>query len=431
MKSSFFRLFLVRWLVVLAIVPGLASAQTMAVPSRMQMAISNLIQSKALKRGFAPGDSRLASTLQSAGVGLASAAAAAAVVTAAGVTAPAWITAGISVGLSVLFSAGLDLAIDGIKWLINGDGSVSSVNQTLPYKGQTNWIDGQSVSGITLNDYCLPDVNGGNGTVGGTLPFNYWCIGRGAGLASAPGDAPMPMNASILNKGVSTPGPQVALNLSAAIPSLTSEQLGKPLNPLILATIADNAWKKAASQPGYTGLPYDAADPITVSEAQAAQAANASTWPTVGDAVAPQVATGTDAASSPWALPVASTAGAGAVPGTTTGTDTATESGSTTNTQSIDWGVFSAPALEETPTTGSIIDPLLNLWPAWASFSFPQHQSVCPTPSFTLPGGVLNGRTVHFTQMCDFLESNNVRVAMQAAFAMAWAILIVFIVMGA
>jgi hypothetical protein len=56
---------------------------------------------------------------------------------------------------------------------------------------------------------------------------------------------------------------------------------------------------------------------------------------------------------------------------------------------------------------------------------------VCPTPSFTLPGGVLNGQTVHFTQMCDFLEANNVRVAMQAAFAVAWAILIVFIVMGA
>jgi hypothetical protein len=143
----------------------------------------------------------------------------------------------------------------------------------------------------------------------------------------------------------------------------------------------------------------------------------------VGDAVSPQVSTD---GASPFSFP-SSAASAGTGTGTNTGTDT----GSTSDSKPIDWGTFNPPQLEETPAIGSIIDPLLNLWPAWASFSFPQHQSVCPTPSFTLPAGVLNGSTVHFTQMCDFLEANNVRVAMQAAFAVAWAILIVFIVMGA
>jgi hypothetical protein len=43
----------------------------------------------------------------------------------------------------------------------------------------------------------------------------------------------------------------------------------------------------------------------------------------------------------------------------------------------------------------------------------------------------MGGRTVVFDQMCTFLEASNVRPAMQAAFAVAWSILIVFIIMGA
>jgi len=220
----------------------------------------------------------------------------------------------------------------------------------------------------------------------------------------------------------------MALNLSGAISTLPDSDKAKPVNPLIVATIADNAWKQAASQPGYTGLPYDASDPITAADAQAWQQANPANWPTVGDAVSPQVST--DGASSPFSFS-SSSASPGTGTGTGTGTNTGTDTSSNTDSKPIDWGTFSPPELEQTPTISSIIDPLLNLWPAWALFSFPQHQSVCPTPSFTLPGGVLAGQTVHFTQMCDFLEANNVRIAMQAAFAVAWAILIVFIVMGA
>lgn len=426
---AFFRSFLVRWLVVLMLSPALASAQ--AVPSRMQSAISSLIQSKGLKRGFAANDPRIGSTLQSAGSTVAGAAVSAAVVTAAGVTAPAWITAGIGVGLAALFSVGIDLAIDGIRWLINGDGSVSSVATSQPYNGQRNWADGQYVDAIRLNDYCQPDINGTNGTVGGTLPFNYWCAGRGtAGHAAAPGESPMPMNASIMNNGASAPGPQVGANLPSAISSLTSDQQAKPVNPQLLATLADTAWKQAASQPGYSGLPYDASDPITAVDAQALQQSSPSAWPTVGDAVSPQASTNPDASASPWSLPAPSTSGSTS-PGTGTSTNPGTSTGTTPSSQPIDWGTFSPPALEETPTVGSILDPLFNLWPAWTSFSFPQHQSVCPTPSVTLPATVINGATLHFTQMCDFLEANNVRYAMQAAFAVAWAIVIVFIVMGA
>ncbi|MCS0582043.1 hypothetical protein NX784_10615 [Massilia pinisoli] len=449
MKSSFFRLLLVRWLLVLMVSPGLCSAQ--ALPSRMQTALSSLIQSKAIKRGFAANDPRIGSTLQAAGSGIVGYAAAAAVVTAAGVTAPAWVTAAISVGLGVLFSAGISLAIDGVKWLLNSDGSVSVTMSSISSPGAGMVAGGVAyVRGSTYAADPVILANLALSTVPGKTLGDGWYVGTpGASdyyfhIMSADGsvygiDVAMFTRAapatcavgqyydgtSCLTPAASTP-PLVLPGIGAAAANVSDGDKAKPVNPAIVAAIADTAWKQAASQPGYAGLPYDASDPITQADAQMQQQANPASWPTVGDTVSPQVST--DGALSPFSLP--SSSGSPST-GTGTGNDTGSNTGSNTDSKPIDWGSFSAPQLEETPTVSSIVDPLLNLWPAWASFSFPQHQSVCPTPSFMLPGGVLNGQTVRFTQMCDFLEANNVRVAMQAAFAVAWAIVIVFIVMGA
>jgi hypothetical protein len=446
--KSFLRLFLVRWLLVLMVAPGLCSAQ--ALPSRMQTAISSVLQAKFLKRGFASNDPRFGPTLQSAGSGIAGAAAAAAVVTAAGVTAPAWITVGITVGLGALFTYGIDLAIDGIKWLLNGDGSVKGPVASAPpvplSVGGAFWSTNSFFQGIGSSPEASVRASMSDATYGWSLRCNtvapyqvncevwdgqtHWGDGSPYYQSTpnpgySPSGSPCGSVSGACRNGVvytpPTPADATFPNISKAVESLTAEQLGKPVNPQVVAAIADAAWKQAASQPGYSGLPYDASDPVTATDAQVLQQQNPSGWPTVGDAVAPQVSPGTGGASSPWSLPSSST---GTLPGGDTG-------GGTAPNQPIDWGTLTPPVLEETPSIGSILDPLFNLWPSWASFSFPQHQSVCPTPSFTLPGGVLNGQTVHFTQMCDFLEANNVRVAMQAAFAVAWAILIVFIVMGA
>jgi hypothetical protein len=419
-------------------------------PSRMQSAISFAIQAKAVKRGFALSDPRVAATLEKAGSGIVGAAAAAAVVTAAGLSAPAWITVGISVGLGTLFSYGIDLAIDGIRWLINGDGSVKgSVSRAPPVPlsvGGAFWSTNSFFQGIGSSPEASVRASMSDATSGWSLRCNtvapyqvncevwdgqaHWADGSPYYQSTpnpgySPSGSPCGSVSGACRNGVvytpPAPGDATFPNISKAVESLTAEQLAKPVNPQVVAAIADAAWKQAASQPGYPGLPYDAADPITVADAQVLQQQKPSDWPNVGDAVVPQVPSSTGGAPSPWSLPSTST-------GTGTGGDTG--SGTSPN-QSIDWGTLTPPVLEETPSIGSILDPLFKLWPSWASFSFPQHQSVCPTPSFKLPGGVLNGQTVHFTQMCDFLEANNVRVAMQAAFAVAWAILIVFIVMGA
>ncbi|GAB3370363.1 hypothetical protein [Massilia agri] len=430
---SFFKLFLVRWLLAVIVSPGLVYAQ--AKPASMQAAVSALVVSKAGQRGFAANDPRIASTMQGIGSTVAGGAAAAAVVTAAGVTAPAWVTAAVVVGLGALFSAGISLAVDKIAaWWFDSDGSVKV---QLPSTGPAlvdylytirpnNDQDMQACVQTSIYNWC--DETGPNipGCLapGASNPTNFCRPGWAPDGKTSTTFQDAMARAGYSYRTTTAPGPIETKTAADAVAALTDEQKAAPLNPEVLAAIADQAWKTASEQPGYTGVPYSSSNPITAADAAAYQSANPTTYPTVGDAVAPVTAPAGQPASAPW-TPV--------VPSTGTQPSTGGETGETNNPESkpIDWGVFAPPVLEATPSIESILDPLLNLWPAWSSFSFPAHQSECPTPSFSLPGSVLNGHTLHFTQMCDFLEANNVRVALQAAFAVAWALLILFIVMGA
>jgi hypothetical protein len=224
-----------------------------------------------------------------------------------------------------------------------------------------------------------------------------------------------------------TPAAPAPVQMATAAAGVSDTEKQKPVNYDLLAAIANRTWQAtAAATPG--AVPYDSSHPITAADVQAWQASNTASYPTVGDVLGSAVNPVTG--SVPLTMP-------GQVSGSTTGTvtgtqtQTTTSTGSTSNfTLSIDWGAFIAPDVTA-PTIESILDPLFNLWPSWKNFSFPAHTSTCPTPSFTLPSSVMGGRTVVFDQMCTFLEASNVRPAMQAAFAVAWSILIVFIIMGA
>jgi hypothetical protein len=428
----FFKLFIVRWLLIALVAPGLCVAQ--ANPSSIQAAVSALVVSKAGQRGFAANDPRIASTMQGIGSSMVGGAAGAAVVgTVAGATAPAWITTAAAIGLGALFTAGISLAVDKIKaWWFNSDGSVNvQVTDGGPAKVDYGWPvvpvnanDAAICANTSIMNWCDPNGTSFQGCLpnGAQNPTNFCRPGYTSVTSTTFEDAMS--RAGYIYRTVSSPGETQTKTAADAVAGLTDEQKAAPLNPQVLAAVADQAWKTASQQPGYAGIPYSSDSPITTADATAYQSSNPASYPTVGDAVAPVTAPAGQPASAPWTPVIPAVV---SQPGTDTGT------GETTNPESkpIDWGVFEPPVLEETPTIDSILDPLLNLWPSWSSFSFPAHQSQCPTPSFTLPGGVLNGYTIHFTQMCDFLEANNVRVAMQAAFAVAWAVLIVFIVMGA
>lgn len=430
---AFFKLFFVRWLLTALVAPGLCFAQVQ--PSSMQSAVSALVVSKAGQRGFAANDPRIGMTMQGIGSTVAGSAAAAAVVTAAGVTAPAWITAAAVVGLGVLFSAGISLAVDKVKaWWFNSDGSLqvqvtdsgpALIDYSYPVMPVNN-VDAAACTVSMIYNWCDSEGSSYSGCLlpGAQNPSNFCRPGWALDGKTSTTFSDAMKRAGYTYRTKSAPGSVETKTASDAVTALTSEQKAAPLNPAVLAAVADRAWKAASEQPGYAGVPYSSGAPITEADAATYQAANPTTYPTVGDAVSPVTVPVGQPASTPW-TPV--------IPGGVTqpGSGANPSDGTAPESKPIDWGVFTPPVLEATPSIESILDPLFNLFPSWSSFSFPSHQSVCPTPSFSLPQGVLNGHTLHFTQMCDFLEANNVRVAMQAAFAVAWAILIIFIIMGA
>lgn len=368
MKNIFVRLF-----VIAMILPGLVYAQVPIVPaSTMQRAVSGMMQSKFTQRGFASNDPRWGATLESAGATIVGAAAAAAVVTAAGITAPAWVTVGATVALATLFAAGINLAVDGIKWVFNSDGSITTtVTGTEPsQKGSETYslttITGNVVLGGNANAVAMQyaaDFQSQNSTNPPILYYVEGCTQYANGTMSfcvlSYSQAGYPDTHNFKNiemlrnqnlayscdgltvNGVCNP-PKATASIPVTLsPSVAADSIGladraKPVNPAILAAIADQAWKQAAAKPGYSGLPYDAANPITQADAVTYRASHSTDWPTVGDAVAPQAKPSGATSASPFELP--NSAAKPAI-------DTSTTPPVTTPPSGIDWAI---PATSDT-----------------------------------------------------------------------------------
>lgn len=208
-------------------------------------------------------------------------------------------------------------------------------------------------------------------------------------------------------------------NTVAAIPQ---SYVTQPLSDAQVATIVNALWAKASTAYNPQAIPWNNLDPVTSSDVAEWRAANPELAPTVNDFISPVAPSGVSIV--PFAVPQPSTN-----PGTDPGTGTDPETGSGTGTSGngtpseIEWGEFNEPNLD-TPTIQSILDPIFNLWPEWANFAFPQHQSSCPAPQFEV-----FDHTFTFDHMCQWIEM--IRPAMQSAFAVMWAVLVIFIVMGA
>ncbi len=185
----------------------------------------------------------------------------------------------------------------------------------------------------------------------------------------------------------------------------------QPLSDAQLAAIANAVWKNAAQANNRDAIPWPAANPITPADIAAWRSANPQLVPTVNDFISPVTAPG----SSTVPIPNPGTDAPPVDPPGTTPTAPAAP---------IDWGSFTPPTLEDTPTAASILDPIFNMWPQWASYSFPSHTAECPKPQF-----VALGHTFTFDHMCTWVEM--IRPSVQAAFALVWALMVIFIVMGA
>lgn len=424
----------------------------------MQNAVSGVMQAKMKARGFASNDPRFGVTLQGASSAIAGAAASAALITAAGITAPAWVTAGIGVGLATALGYAINLAIDaGVKWLFNSDGTVTTqgaagaVTAPVLTQGGPYYVTGYMNGGIgssptaaaqaalanpnsfvpgccTLKQCTETDAYSHSGyctftNISVQYPYdfdiNYSYFASGSPYSSSTGSyAPgvgVIISASSGGGDVSNATPQQAVD------KLTDADKAKALNPQIVAALANQAWQQAASQPGYTGLPYDATNPITSADAAAWQSANPSSWPTVGDAVAPQPAPSGGTAASPWQLPNSSTP-VTSQPATQTPTTTNPGTG-----EQLNLGPdpnIGAPTLEATPTAQAILQPLLDLFPSLRNFVVPSHGGDCPKPSADL-----FGKRVQMDGHCALLEP--VRGSLSAVMAFVWVMLALLIVLAA
>jgi hypothetical protein len=427
----------------------------------MQNGMSGAVQQKLFGRGFAATDPRYSATLDRIADGFSGAAgSAAAMVVAGAITAPAWATIAIAAGVGAVINFGVSLALNGLyKWLFSpdpkdpkpitthkdqaaqpsggalvvggpywessvlhlvGSDAMSVINTAIsmnwPADSTSRYQLGTCTSTSPTNVSCMVDrVSQSTGYV----QKNYAGVGANYSASGAPGScqAGMVRNGSTCVAVPSTVVPDTKTSAQEAINNLPPSELAKPLNPEIVAALADKAWRDAAAKPGYDGLPYVATDPITPAEVDTWRKAHTDSWPTVQDFVNPQ-----PASDSPWKLPSSPTA---------TTQDPVAPTASSTNPAASnplqnlgpDPGIGS-PSLEPTPTAQQILKSLLDLFPDFRNFVVPSHQATCPKPSFDV-----FGKQVVMDAQCVISEEQ--RSALFSVMAAVWALTAVFIVLKA
>jgi len=423
--------------------------------------MSGSIQQKIAKRGFAANDPRFGATLDLVSGGLAGVAGTtAAAVVAGAITAPAWATVAIAAGVGTVVTFGVGLAINGIyDWLFSPD--PNDLTPITTHQNQATSSGSGLVAGGPYWQTSILSISGGDamsaiqtavslnwpadatsnyeiGTCTTTAnPTKTSCLITR--VAKSNGYKQLAFAAIAANyyasgaPGTCQPGfvyktssciavplttvPDAKVTAQQAIDALTPAELAKPLNPSIVATLADKAWKDAAAQPGYDGIPYVATDPITAAEVDAWRQANPASWPTVQDFVNPQ-----PAANSPWRLPASPTATT-QNPSAPTATGTNPAASSPLQNLGPDPGI-GAPGLETTPTALQILKPLLDLFPDLRTFVVPSHQATCPKPTFAV-----FGTQVVMESHCTISEEQ--RTALAAVMAAVWALTAVIIVLRA
>lgn len=422
-------------------------------PDNVNRAISGTMTDVMAKRGFAANDPRVANTLARMSPALQGIAGSAAVITVGTVTAPGWITGAIAIGVGAVISYAVGLAVDAaVNWLFRTDGKIDQSGNQLDKDPSTGilpgvpawrakqWVtkstteeiwggDGfavarqaeasyRSVNGFTPNTPTCAFAAGGksaicgnsistliaDGPPGACPKGSFWVAGICSPYGfTAPGGAP-----TIIGQT-----PQQAVN------ALPSSELGKGLNPQIIAALTDRAWQEAASQPGYDGLPYQVSNPVTAVDVQPWLQANPELAPTVQDFVAPNPVSPTN--PNPWAIPLNPQAPAIQPVIPNAGTTNPAASSPETNL-GADPGI-GAPALEATPTAQQIIDPILQLAPDLRGFQASGQAGVCPRPTIDLYG------THVLDAHCKLIEDN--KQVLQLAMAFAWAAMALFIVLSA
>jgi len=439
-----------RFFVFLLVLLVPAHSMAAAVPAyspRFGNAMAGVVNQKVAARGFAANDPRFIATETMIGTVLTGAATGLAV--SAGL--PLWAT--IAVGAVAAGSVALGVGAV-TQWIFNSDGTVTTAS-TSP--------SGLVSQGVTTGQLCYSADFGSSPYCGGTLQeaFSMWQVGRGAtgwsdvvftqtgvvqpsggyvnnvnwkavvgGVTYTPSSQIYPrsatitcpagqgqsgtlcVNSQLASWPTSTPAPAQPKTISAAVADVPDSDMVKQASPQLMAQAVNNAWQKAAQQPGYQGVPYTASEPVTPQDVSAWQQANPTVYPTVGDMLSPAVPPGTSVVPQPVA------------PGTVASPGTATAPAGTPQVNLGTDPVVPLPILETTPTAQMILAPLLGLFPDLKTFAVPSHSSQCPKPSMSL-----FGRNLMLDGHCTLLET--VRPTLYAIMAAVWVMIGFFIILAA
>lgn len=384
--------------------------------SRIGAEIAAVVKSKVAARGFAANDPRFGGTVSAVGTAVVQIATAV-VVTG---TAPAWGT----VLATALIAGAVGYGIQVLtNWIFNSDGTVTYTPAGPVFVPSPDgaWIwKGDGSKGWPLDsnngsmEFCLSMYPPGGAIFNVVSSSNRQCVlsspfyeGQQYGDMANLGwlrNFPDP-NYVPPNSGGGQPVTQPA---SKALQALSDTDKAKPLPPKVIADLADAAFRHAASQPGYAGVPYSMADPITEADVAAFRAANPAFQPaTIGD----------------LAAGISPTDPLGESNSPTTGTPTNPAASSPLLNLGSDPGI-GAPTLESTPTGVQILQPLRQLMPDLRNFQVPSHQAVCPKPTFEL-----FGKAVVMDGQCTLLES--VRGELYNAMVLAFVLVALLIVLSA
>jgi hypothetical protein len=422
------------------------NAQAAQAVSGAQNAVGGIVRNVLIKRGFAANDPRFASTFSAMSSAFAGYATGAVLVVGAVVTAPAWLTVAVAaLGVPLALWAG-DAAARWL-WDKNNPGKVTltapgTVPDTPPMAvGTQYWyiniagkivaegsepksLAGQYAStlgnGFRLGN-CFQqsssqwscglwrydsatdkwDYNAGGFTVNLGTNASHACDGgmywdQGGCHALSP-QYPATNN---------TPQP-----INTAITSIPATELGKPLNPQVMTNVINNVWKDISAKPGYTGVPYDYSNPVTVKDVETWANEHPDVWPKVQDWTKPQ-----DPVTKPWTIPNTTSPVTSYDPATNpaTGSNPAGASQPQLNLGSDPGIPF--PQIEEAPTADSILRPILNLLPDLKNFQAQSFSGECPKPTFEA-----FEHSFTIDKHCDFSEQNRgaIRAGMMVVFALA------------
>lgn len=426
-----------------------------AATTNMNRAMSGVIQNAMQSRGYVPNDPRTYATLSRISPYISGTAGTAAAVTAGTVTAPAWasIAAGIVIGSVVAYAVNLGLN-SLTNWLFRTDSKVDESGSATVVPTSTTMTAGGAYWKVSFHSGAINiDLAGGDGeaiarqghyeylsqsgqnTQNYSAPtcsastYNVFCGVITASYQST--GAPATCVSGTLYKGSACTGytfasptalpAATAVSIPTAISHIPASDYDKPLNPAIIAALANRAWQQASAQPGYDGLPYPQTNPITSAEVSNWTNANPQYSPSVRDFVSPNPTT--SANPQPWAMPSNPTAST-TIPATTPNANVVNPAASNPlQNLGPDPGT-AAPQLEPTPTAQQILQPVLNLLPGLRNFSASSHVGTCPRPSFPFLG-----TTITMDAHCTLIDNN--KSGMQAAMTFAWSAIALFIILSA